>query len=98
MTIIEAESTLTGHHQATIPGPVRKALGLHPHDRVIFRVMDDGKVHLAKAETPESDDPALAAFLVLLDARMAQQPQSIAPYTEADAEDDLILVEGVALD
>lgn len=63
MTIIEAESTLSGRHQA-------------------------------KA----SDDPALAAFLALLDARMAQRPEAIAPYTDADAEADLTLVEGVALD
>lgn len=98
MTILEAESTLTARYQTTIPDAIRKVLGLHKHDRVLYRVSDSGAVYLAKADTAEPEDPALAPFLALLDARMIRNPASIVPYTNADAEDDLSLVKGIALD
>lgn len=98
MTVLEAESTLTSRYQTTIPDAVRKVLGLHKHDRVVYRVSDSGAVYLAKADAPGTDDPALAPFLALLDAHMTQKPEHIIPYTEADAADDMALVKGVALD
>ncbi len=97
MTVLEAESTLTARYQTTIPDAVRKVLGLHKHDRVVYRVSDSGEVYLAKADAAGTEDLALAPFLALLDARMMQQPASIVPYTDADAADDLALVKGVAL-
>lgn len=39
---------LTGRGQVTIPAEIRKALGLRPHDRVVFRV-EDGKVQMQRA-------------------------------------------------
>lgn len=97
MTVLEAESTLTTRYQTTIPDAVRKVLGLNKHDRLVYRVSDNGEVHLAKAgSAEETEDAALAPFLALLDARMARQPDSIVPYTEADAEDDLALVKSIA--
>ena len=42
-------STLTVKGQATIPAEVRKALLLHPGDRVIFKITDN-KAIIAKAE------------------------------------------------
>ena len=98
MTILETESTLTARYQTTIPDAVRKVLGLHKHDRVVYRVSDNGEVYLAKADAVETEDPALVPFLALLDARMVHKPASIVPYTDADAENDLALVKGVALD
>lgn len=98
MTILEAESTLTARYQTTIPDAVRKVLGLHKHDRVVYRVSDSGTVYLAKADTAEAEDPALAPFLALLDAHMIHNPASIVPYTNSDAEADLSLVKGIALD
>ncbi len=98
MTILEAESTLTARYQTTIPDAVRKILGLRKHDRVVYRVSDSGEVLLAKAGAAGTEDPALASFLALLDARMSQKPSSIVPYTDSDAADDLALVKGVALD
>ena len=95
MTVLEAESALTARYQTTIPDAVRKVLGLHKHDKVIYRVSDSGEVYLSKADVTGAEDPALAPFLALLDARMEQQPASIVPYT--DAEGDLALVKGVAL-
>lgn len=98
MTILETESTLTARYQTTIPDAVRKVLGLQKHDRVVYRVSDSGEVFLAKAGAAATEDPALEPFLVLLDARLAQKPASIVPYTDSDAADDLALVKGVALD
>ncbi len=97
MTILETESTLTARYQTTIPDAVRKILGLHKHDRVVYRVSDSGEVVLAKAIAAKTEDPALEPFLALLDARMARKPASIVPYIDADAEDDLALVKGVSL-
>lgn len=97
MTVLEAQSTLTTRYQTTIPDAVRKVLGLNKHDRLVYRVSDSGEVHLAKGGEVEAEDSALAPFLALLDARMAQQPASVVPCTDADAEDDLALVKGVNL-
>ncbi len=97
MTVLEAESTLTTRYQTTIPDAVRKVLGLQKHDRLVFRVSDNGEVFLAKADDAEADDASLAPFLALLDARMAQRPAAIVPYTDAEADDDLALVKGVDL-
>ena len=97
MTVLEAESTLTARYQTTIPDAVRKVLGLRKHDRVVYRVSDSGEVRLARADAVGTEDPALAPFLALLDARVAREPASIVPYSNADAEDDLALVKGVAL-
>lgn len=95
MTVLEAESTLTTRYQTTIPDAVRKVLGLGKHDRLVYRVSDNGEVHLAKAGAAEAEDAALAPFLALLDARMAKKPARILAYTDADARDDLALVKGV---
>lgn len=65
MTILEAESTLTGRYQTTVPAAVRKALRLQKHDRIVFKVTPDGKVELERA-AGEAEDPALGSFLHLL--------------------------------
>ncbi len=97
MTVLEAQSTLTTRYQTTIPDAVRKVLGLHKNDRLVYRVSDSGEVYLSKAGEAETEDSSLAPFLALLDARMAQQPAKMVPYTDANAEDDLALVKGVNL-
>lgn len=97
MTVLETQSTLTARYQTTIPDAVRKVLGLRKHDRLVYRVSESGEVFLAKAAAAEEDDPALAPFLSLLDARMADKPANIVPYTDRDAEDDVALVQGVEL-
>ncbi|MDI6746101.1 MAG: type II toxin-antitoxin system PrlF family antitoxin [Rhodocyclaceae bacterium] len=98
MPILEAVSTLTARYQTTIPDSVRKVLGLHKHDRVLYRVAENGAVYLVKAEVEMQEDPALSPFLALLDARMQNRPETLSPYTEADAAEDLELVKGVAID
>ncbi|MGI8619006.1 MAG: AbrB/MazE/SpoVT family DNA-binding domain-containing protein [Gemmatimonadaceae bacterium] len=41
---------LTSKGQITVPKPVREALGIHPGDRVNFRVREDGTITV-EAET-----------------------------------------------
>lgn len=65
MTILEAESTLTGRYQTTVPAAVRKALRLQKHDRIVFKVTPDGRVELQRA-AEEAEDPAVGSFLRLL--------------------------------
>ena len=95
MTILEAESTLTSRYQTTIPDAVRKVLGLGKQDRLLYRVTDAGQVQLAKAQTPDAEDPALLPFLALLDQRLESRPDKVVPYADADADQDLALVKGV---
>jgi antitoxin PrlF len=47
---LEISARLTSKGQITIPSPVRKALGLHDGDRVVFRVDGDRAV---LARTPD---------------------------------------------
>lgn len=42
-------SKLTTKSQATIPGKIRKLLGLHPGDSVTFEVNENQKVMIRKA-------------------------------------------------
>jgi AbrB family looped-hinge helix DNA binding protein len=43
------ESTLSSKGQTTIPGPVRKRLGLEPGDVLHYEVTPDGAVQIRKA-------------------------------------------------
>ena len=47
----KAASRLTAKYQATIPTPIRKALGLHSGDAVVFEVREPGVATLRK-QTP----------------------------------------------
>jgi len=46
-------SKVTSNGQATIPGTVRKALGLEPGDSVLF-LIDGEKVTLRRAQPPDA--------------------------------------------
>jgi hypothetical protein len=41
------------------------------------------------------EDPALLPFLTLLDQRLQRRPDTVVPYTDADAKRDMALVKGV---
>lgn len=45
-----ARAKLTSKGQITVPKPVRDALGIHPGDRLNFRVREDGTITV-EAET-----------------------------------------------
>jgi antitoxin PrlF len=70
----EAESKLTERYQTTVPEPVRKALKLGKHDRLVYKIKG-GAVMLQRAEDPGvDDDPALGPFLQLLASDITHHP------------------------
>lgn len=81
-------STLTDRYQTTIPARVREALGLRKRDTIAYQIRDDGSVLLSRASADDAD-PALGAFLALLERDIAGRPQSIRPL-------DGVLMERVA--
>ena len=63
---LTSEATLTGKGQVTIPKAVRQVLGLVAGSKVAF-ALRDGAVMITRAESSGEEDPALAAFLSLLE-------------------------------
>jgi AbrB family looped-hinge helix DNA binding protein len=58
-------SRLTSKHQASIPRPVREALGLAAGDRVqfVFSEDDPGRIYIEKGPAADPDAAALEATL-----------------------------------
>jgi AbrB family looped-hinge helix DNA binding protein len=52
-----AESAVTSKGQITIPVEIRRAMGLHPQDRVVFTVLPDGTT-VMRAKTRSLDEIA----------------------------------------
>lgn len=72
MPALKVESRVTDRYQTTVPSAVRHALGLGQRDRIAWTISADGKVEVAvERGEPEHDDPALAAFLSLLERDIA---------------------------
>lgn len=63
---IHEEATLTSKGQITLPKSIRQALGVTTGGKVAFELRG-GEVVVTRAET-EHDDPAIGAFLGLLEA------------------------------
>ena len=66
MVVLEAEGTLTERYQTTVPAAVRQALHLQKHDKIVYKVAEDGKVFLERAGVEEKEDPVLGEFLHFL--------------------------------
>jgi antitoxin PrlF len=69
MTTIEETSTISAKGQTTVPKSVRQALGVAAGDKIAFRV-EDGRVTIRNPRA-EHDDPAVAAFLRLIEKDIA---------------------------
>jgi antitoxin PrlF len=67
--IIEEASTITAKGQTTVPKAVRQALGVDYGGKIVYRV-EDGHVTVHNPQA-EHHDPALAAFLGLLEKDIA---------------------------
>ena len=84
--IFDAVSTMTSKNQTTIPKSVRKALGLEKQDRILFSVLDSGKVLLEKNNTDDEEfehDPVIEKFLPFLESSMTKNPNSIKPTSQS---------------
>lgn len=82
--VVEEVCTITAKGQTTVPKTVREALGVGHGGRIAFRV--EGRRVTVHALTPEGDDadPALAPFLVLLEADLAARPaEAVRPLPQA---------------
>jgi antitoxin PrlF len=66
MPSIHEEATLTSKGQITLPKSIRQALGVTTGGKVAFELRG-GEVVVTRAET-EHEDPAIGAFLGLLEA------------------------------
>lgn len=95
---LEFEGSLTERHQTTVPSGVRHALKVGSRDRIVWRVIDgQSAVVTFRREEPEGeDDPALSAFLDLLERDIAKgNLVSLKPELPAQME---ILGTGVSFD
>lgn len=74
-------STLTDRYQTTVPSSIRKVLKLQKRDKVCYNIEIDGRVYIeAVQDTP---DPALGAFLDLLEADVTANPQRLSAFDGA---------------
>lgn len=73
---LKVESTLTDKYQTTMPGVVRKALGLKKRDRISYTILPEGDVLLSRV-TDTSEDPAIGAFLLFLAHDISHNPGHI---------------------
>jgi antitoxin PrlF len=78
MSNIENIAKLTSKSQTTLPVAVRKALSVGPEDRIVFTILDGGKVEVRKAEDSDAD-PVIRKYLAFLEADMLQAPQKLNP-------------------
>ncbi len=95
--LLEIPATITARGQTTVPAAVRRMLGLGMSGRVVFRGLADGTVVIAKADSKE-EDPALGAFLALLERDLTQRPEAIRPVSRDLYERAVALVDGVEVD
>jgi len=66
MPHIHEIATVTSKGQITLPKPIRQALGISVGERIVFDLRGT-EVIVSKAEESEHIDPAIMAFLSLLE-------------------------------
>jgi len=87
-----------GGGRTTIPGPIRKALGLAASNRIRFTLSGDNTVTLTRA-TPESEsDPLVDHFLTFLERDALSHPARIRAVKPTMVTHAQSLVEGVHID
>lgn len=105
MLVIHEEATLTSKGQITLPKAIRQALGVDKGGKVLFELRN-GDVIVTRADAGH-EDPAIGAFLHLLERDLAQGknvsdlPEELASLMlaqlKASTEDDGIIEGDVAL-
>jgi antitoxin PrlF len=78
MSRIETSAKLTSKSQTTLPIAVRKALAVGPQDRIIYTILEGGRVEVRKAEDAEGD-PVVRKYLAFLERDMLENPQKLNP-------------------
>jgi antitoxin PrlF len=94
---LKVESTLTDKYQTTMPGVVRKALGLKKRDRISYTILPEGDVLLSRV-MEAAEDPAIGAFLSFLAHDISHNPGQIRALDASLRAKLCELVDGVELD
>ena len=68
---------ITSKGQATIPKPVRDALGVREGDAVAFQLDDQGVVRLVRHHDESGEEAAVDAFLAFLSTDVKRRPASV---------------------
>lgn len=74
-SILVSESTLTNRYQTTVPGPIRKALGLKKSEKIRYTIQANGDVLLSRVD--DDEDPVLNQFLAFLAQDIADNPSQM---------------------
>lgn len=90
-------SKLTDRYQTTVPSGVRKQLKLGKGDRIRYCTGSDGRVYIEPVRASD-DDPALGAFLDLLEADVKAHPDRLRAFGGALHDRLAALVGDVAVD
>lgn len=69
-------SKLTDRYQTTVPRSVRRQLALGKGDRLRYCIEPDGRVYIEPVRAQEPD-PALGAFLDLIEADIKAHPERL---------------------
>ena len=89
-------SKVTRKYQTTLPSGLRKALGLNPGDEVGYIIEGDHAILVNAAA--EGQDPALGAFLELLERDLRENPGRIKGIAPALVERVRALTDGYTVD
>jgi antitoxin PrlF len=81
-TLSKDVSTLTDRYQTTVPLGVRKLLKLNKGDKIRYCTEPSGRVYIELMRT-DAEDPALGAFLDLIEADIAAHPERIRGFSGA---------------
>lgn len=73
---LQEESRLTDRYQTTVPSGVRRQLRLRKGDRIRYRADAGGRIYIEAARDDEGD-PAMRAFLDLIQRDMEAHPEHI---------------------
>lgn len=72
MTVLEEIATVTSKGQFTLPKPLRDALGVTAGMRLVCTLdSNEGSIMQVRKQETVHDDPAIAAFLGLVEADIA---------------------------
>lgn len=89
-------SKLTDRYQTTVPSSVRRHLRLGKGDRIRYRTDPSGRVYIEAVR--DDGDPALGAFLDLLEADVRARPERLRAFDGALRERLKALVGDTELD
>lgn len=88
------QSAVTERFQTTIPKGVREALGLRRGDTLAYEVRGTEVIVRRRSEA-EEEDPALLAFLELIERDIAGKPERLRPVPNTLVAKAQALVAGV---